>query len=68
MVKSKGDNRDICDTNFAKQDRYRKKANRTNTYDICDKRCSRRVQNTKKKFKIYRLREYDIKNEKIEFV
>lgn len=55
MTKSKGDTQDIYDTNFLSQDRYRKKANCTNTYDICDKRSSRRIQNTKKNSKLTEL-------------
>ncbi len=38
MKNSKGDTRMTIETNFLEQDRYRKKQNRTNTYDICDKR------------------------------
>jgi hypothetical protein len=34
----KGDTSDVIDSQFLKQDRYRKKQIRTNTYDIFDKR------------------------------
>lgn len=41
-MRNKGDTRPSIETNFLEQDRYRKKQNRKNTYDIMDKRCTRR--------------------------
>lgn len=44
MTKSKGDMNDIIDSQFLKQDRYRKRQHRIDTYSLADKRASRKCR------------------------
>lgn len=53
MAQSKGDNSDIIDSQFLNQDRYRIRQKLTNTYDIWDKRCSKRHSKKLKSKKIF---------------
>jgi hypothetical protein len=61
MAPPKGDNSDIIDSQFINQDRYRIREKLTNTYNICDKRCSRKIINSKKIFDKFRTYDYKIK-------
>ena len=49
----------LTSTNISISNREQKHINRTNTYDICDKRAAKRSLSIDKHYKVYRNKKYD---------